>query len=156
MSRQCSVPGCDRKHHAHGVCTTHRRYERRTDRRNWNDAERATLARDDLTDQQVADTIGRTLAAVQTARRRYGLTKAPPVKRDDLVAQRIEDLEWFVATGESAQGAARRLGVSHDSLDRWCRRHAWELWQQLRTRDPMPLDQMAAATTEERRRKVFV
>ena len=72
--------------------------------------------------------------------------------RDEMVAERLEDLAWLADTGENAVGAARRLGVSHAALDRWCRRHCFDLWQQLRARDPKPLDQMAAATVEARRK----
>ena len=151
MSRRtCTVDGCERPHHAHGVCTTHRRYERRTGRRVFNEADLAILANSEIDDRRAAEMIGRTLDSIRTARRRYGYRDAQP--RDEMVAERLEDLAWLADTGENAVGAARRLGVSHDALDRWCRRHCFDLWQQLRARDPKPLDQMAAATVEARRK----
>lgn len=52
------------------------------------------------------------------------------------INQRLEDLTWMADTGESATGAAERLGISHDALEIWTRRHAPELWKRLVARDP--------------------
>lgn len=35
---------------------------------------------------------------------------------------RTEDLEWMASTGENFDGAARRLGISIKSLEKWCLR----------------------------------
>lgn len=37
-------------------------------------------------------------------------------------AERTEDLLWMIETGESMVGAAARLGISPNSLQRWCHR----------------------------------
>ncbi len=148
--RTCTVDGCERPHHARGFCNTHRPVARRTNRRLLTDADIAILADLEIGDHQAAEMIGRTVESVRTARRRHGFRDTQP--RDEMVAERLEDLAWLADTGENAVGAARRLGVSHDALDRWCRRHCFDLWQQLRARDPKPLDQMAAATVEARRK----
>lgn len=52
------------------------------------------------------------------------------------INQRLEDLTFMADTGESAEGAAERLGISHDALEIWTRRHAPELWKRLVARDP--------------------
>lgn len=39
-------------------------------------------------------------------------------------------------TGESFTGAARRLGISEKTLERWCEKHCPELLAVLRRRDP--------------------
>lgn len=48
------------------------------------------------------------------------------------VTHRAEDLDWMAAAGEGTEGAAKRLGVSPDSLERWCQRngHA-DIWRRL-------------------------
>jgi hypothetical protein len=46
-------------------------------------------------------------------------------------AARYENLAWMAESGESAEWAAHRLGISVDALERWCQRHAPELWQRL-------------------------
>ena len=71
-------------------------------------------------------------------------------------AQRREDLEWFVETGETAEGAARRLGISDLALEKWCRNNALDLWHRLRARDPLPLDPVQAQKVAEARGKVNV
>jgi hypothetical protein len=50
---------------------------------------------------------------------------------------RAEDVRWFVETGECLTGAARRLGITPQGLDKWCRRMAMlpEL-DTLRCREP--------------------
>lgn len=44
---------------------------------------------------------------------------------------RLEDLTFMADTGETPEGAARRLGVRADSLDKWCDRNAPALWDRL-------------------------
>lgn len=53
-------------------------------------------------------------------------------------AARAEDIRWFVETGESLSGAARRLGISRAGVEKWCALHdmAAEL-EILRRRDPL-------------------
>lgn len=48
---------------------------------------------------------------------------------------RLEDLMFLVDTGETTEGAARRLGCTIDTLQRWCYRHAPDLWRTLAARD---------------------
>lgn len=36
---------------------------------------------------------------------------------------RAEDLRWMAETGESLTGAAKRIGMSRESLERWMREH---------------------------------
>lgn len=52
-------------------------------------------------------------------------------------ATRLEDLAWMADTGESAVGAAERLGVEHEALEKWLRRHDLGLWHRLAARDPV-------------------
>lgn len=33
---------------------------------------------------------------------------------------RAEDLAWMAETGETIPGAAHRLGISTDALEKWC------------------------------------
>lgn len=35
-------------------------------------------------------------------------------------AARAEDVRWLAATGESLTGAAKRLGIGRDGLEKWC------------------------------------
>lgn len=50
---------------------------------------------------------------------------------------RLEDLRWFIATGETATGAARRLETTTGALEKWCRVHGHaDLWRQLMDREP--------------------
>lgn len=49
---------------------------------------------------------------------------------------RREDLEWMASTGESAEGAAARMGLSYGALERWAHRHAREVWSVLVARNP--------------------
>lgn len=52
---------------------------------------------------------------------------------------RLEDLAWIIETDPSAgtHEAAKRLGISRRSLERWCFRYpkAHVLWKQLRRRE---------------------
>lgn len=36
---------------------------------------------------------------------------------------RTEDIRWMVATGENLEGAARRLNISQDGVDAWCKKN---------------------------------
>lgn len=36
---------------------------------------------------------------------------------------RAEDLAWMAETGETVTGAAKRLGISKETLEKWCARH---------------------------------
>jgi hypothetical protein len=36
---------------------------------------------------------------------------------------RVEDLTFMADHGETTTGAAQRLGLSSDALERWCHRH---------------------------------
>ena len=38
-------------------------------------------------------------------------------------ADRLEDLTFLADTGESLTGAASRLGLTTDALEKWCRTH---------------------------------
>ena len=44
---------------------------------------------------------------------------------------RLEDLAWMAAHGETHHGAAKRLGISTNALQAWCRKHAPKLWAAL-------------------------
>ena len=48
---------------------------------------------------------------------------------------RREDLDWLAQTGETSEGAATRLGLSVDSLERWALKNAHETWRRLRAND---------------------
>lgn len=49
---------------------------------------------------------------------------------------RLEDLDWMYETGETAAGAAERLGLPLKSLDKWARRNAVPFWSRMLARDP--------------------
>lgn len=51
---------------------------------------------------------------------------------------RLEDVTFMAATGETPDGAARRLGLRLDTLDKWCDRHAPDLWHRLRANAQPP------------------
>ena len=46
-------------------------------------------------------------------------------------AARLEDLAWLAECGETVEGAAHRLGITVPGLQKWCERHAPELWARL-------------------------
>lgn len=53
----------------------------------------------------------------------------------EINADRLDNLRFLAATGESLEGAAQRLGITVASLDTWCRRHGHtDLYQQLAAR----------------------
>lgn len=49
---------------------------------------------------------------------------------------RVEDLNWLAETGENAIGAAKRLGLTYASLEKWASKHTPETWQALIARNP--------------------
>lgn len=55
---------------------------------------------------------------------------------ENLQRARIEDLLWMAETGEHAEGAARRLGIGYDALERFARRHTPDTWAVLLARKP--------------------
>lgn len=62
-------------------------------------------------------------------------------------AQRLEDVCWMTETGECLSGAARRLGMSEDALEKWLRDNGRrDLSATLRAREPLGLQ-------EERKRR---
>lgn len=55
--------------------------------------------------------------------------------------ERLEDLRWMAETGESVLGAAKRLGISRESLTTWCRRNdAMDIYDALRRRNPTAIE----------------
>lgn len=48
---------------------------------------------------------------------------------------RLEDLAWLARTGETTIGAAERIGLEPNSLERWCDKNARHIWHQLRAND---------------------
>lgn len=54
--------------------------------------------------------------------------------------ERLEDLAWMVETGETSEGAARRLGLTQNALEKWATANAPDLMRQLRARDVLPRD----------------
>lgn len=50
---------------------------------------------------------------------------------------RAEDLRWLAETGESLSGAAARLGISPDGIEKWCAAHGLRAeLEALRRREP--------------------
>lgn len=50
---------------------------------------------------------------------------------------RLEDLQWMDAGLENASGAARRLGITIEALEKWCARHGHvDIWGRLCAREP--------------------
>lgn len=52
-------------------------------------------------------------------------------------AVRAENVRWFLATGEHAQGAAARLGITYAAFEAWCRKHDRQAWHALIDRNPI-------------------
>lgn len=72
-------------------------------------------------------------------------------------AARGEDVRWLAQTGESASGAAARIGISYDALEKWCRAHDRESWQLLYANEPRDHNKAApfvAGYATARRKKV--
>lgn len=44
--------------------------------------------------------------------------------RQQRTQERAEDLEWFVETGETLEGAAERLGITVVAIEAWCRKNS--------------------------------
>jgi hypothetical protein len=50
---------------------------------------------------------------------------------------RAEDVRWFVETGECLTGAARRIGITRDGLEKWLKDHSMHAeLAALREREP--------------------
>jgi hypothetical protein len=64
-----------------------------------------------------------------------------------VTANRHEDLTWMYETGECARGAAERLGISFDQLDKWARRNGVSFWGQMLARNPRDWNDYAARRT---------
>lgn len=64
-----------------------------------------------------------------------------------LSANRLEDLSWMYETGESAMGAAERLGLEYRHLDKWARRNRVPFWGHMLTRNPRDWNEYAARRT---------
>jgi len=57
--------------------------------------------------------------------------------RRAIARDRCEDIKWMADNGESATGAAARLGISRENLENQCRRYGLtEQWHRLMIRDP--------------------
>ena len=59
-------------------------------------------------------------------------------KAEQRRAERLEDLAWMVETGETVEGAAHRLGLSQNALEKFAGEHAPDLLRKLRERDVLP------------------
>lgn len=46
-------------------------------------------------------------------------------------AERLEDLTFMADHGETHTGAATRLNIDLETLDRWCHRHNPDIWHRL-------------------------
>lgn len=69
--------------------------------------------------------------------RRRLAAKSQEARRVAAERARIEDLAWMAETGESLTGAARRIGLSRESLERWMRqRDLRDVLAQLQSREP--------------------
>jgi hypothetical protein len=56
------------------------------------------------------------------------------------MAARREDVLWMAETGESLSGAAKRLGIKVDALERWCDKNDMrDELRKLRSREPADL-----------------
>lgn len=51
-------------------------------------------------------------------------------------ASRLEDVRFMATTGENLTGAARRLHISRQALEKWLDRHDPASSAQLRAREP--------------------
>ena len=64
--------------------------------------------------------------------------QAQIAKAEQRRQERFEDLAWMVETGETIEGAARRLGLSPNALEKFAVEHAPDLLRKLRERDVLP------------------
>lgn len=55
--------------------------------------------------------------------------------RTEFNRNRAEDLAWMARWGETFAGAARRLGISVDALEKWCDRNNTAVRNQLRANE---------------------
>lgn len=102
------------------------------------------MVNDGLTLDEAATSIGITRGGLADWCRRNGLrteltTLLNRAERwvDRQIADRIEDLEWMVATGENLTNAADRLGITRGGLEKWCKdNNAHQILDVLRARDP--------------------
>lgn len=60
---------------------------------------------------------------------------------------RLEDLRWMYETGESAEGAAQRLGLNFKSLDKWVRNNHVPFWPEMLERNPRDWNDYALRRT---------
>lgn len=56
---------------------------------------------------------------------------------------RLEDVRWMAETGECLDGAARRLGLSRNSLEKWLERNERDVLKVLVARQPRDHNQSA-------------
>lgn len=49
----------------------------------------------------------------------------------ELNRARNEDLDWMATTGETTEGAAKRLAITLDALEKWCARNNRPVWHRL-------------------------
>ena len=66
-------------------------------------------------------------------------------------ANRLEDLRWMAETGECLSGAARRLGLPHETLRSFLMRRDRELLRVLTDRDPRDPNSTGALSAAVRR-----
>lgn len=65
------------------------------------------------------------------------------------LAARLEDARWMARTGENLEGAARRLGLKPNTLEKWLARHDKAALSALIAR--MPRDHNRVADAQDRR-----
>jgi transcriptional regulator with GAF, ATPase, and Fis domain len=76
----------------------------------------------------------------RTCSRTCGAIRAHALRAESLKA-REEDVLWMAETGESLSGAARRLGMTRDTLWQWLRRHGMrDVLDVLMAREPWRID----------------
>lgn len=54
----------------------------------------------------------------------------------DAIAARLEDVQWMAETGECLDGAARRLGLTRNALEKWLSRRDPDSLRVLIARQP--------------------
>lgn len=59
-------------------------------------------------------------------------------------AARLEDVRWMAETGECLDGAARRLGLSRNTLEKWLDRNAPDVLPALIARQPRDHNRLVA------------
>jgi hypothetical protein len=66
---------------------------------------------------------------------------------------RAEDLAWMADTGETVTGAAKRLGISVETLEKWCARHGqMAVYRRLASHEDVPT--WRPSSYDRRRRRV--